>query len=152
VLDPELDRHAAAELAVIQAQSAQGRLLVADGDVPGLSCPTKTKSERTFSRNFRTDVFRVPAKGAIGASATTLVRGPGINNCDLAIFKDLPVREPMRFQFRWEMYNAFNHTQFSGLDTSARFDPQGNQVNARFGEFTSARAPRVTQFAPRYHF
>jgi hypothetical protein len=117
-----------------------------------LSNPVLPKSQRTFSRNFRTDVFRVPARGTIGTSAATAIRGPGINNCDVAIFKDFPVRESIRFQFRWEMYNAFNHTQFSSLDTAARFDAQGNQVNARFGEFTAARAPRVMQFALRFHF
>ncbi|MBI3683167.1 MAG: carboxypeptidase regulatory-like domain-containing protein [Acidobacteria bacterium] len=117
-----------------------------------LENPVLPKSDRTFSRNFRTDVFRLPARGTIGNAATTLIRGPGINNWDIAIFKDFPVREAMRFQFRWELYNAFNHTQFSALDTAARFDPQGAQVNARFGEFTAARSPRVMQGALRFYF
>ncbi len=115
--------------------------------------PVLPKGQRTFSRNFRTEVFRLPARGTIGNSARTHIRGPGINNWDVAIFKSVPVaREPMRLQFRWELYNAFNHTQFSGLDTAARFDLAGNQVNARFGEFTSARSPRVMQMALRFHF
>jgi hypothetical protein len=58
----------------------------------------------------------------------------------------------MRFQFRAEAYNAFNHTQFSALDTGARFDAQGRQVNARFGEFTASRSPRIMQFALRFYF
>ena len=58
----------------------------------------------------------------------------------------------MRIQFRWEMYNAFNHTQFSSFDTSARFDPAGNQVNTRFGEYTAARSPRIMQFSLRFMF
>ena len=106
--------------------------------------PVLPKSERTFSRFFRTDVFQLPARGTIGNAAKTLLRGPGINNWDIAVFKSFPIREPMRFQrfqFRWELYNAFNHTQFSAVDTSARFDPQGRQVNGRFGEFTAARQP-----------
>lgn len=114
--------------------------------------PNLPKSERTFSRNFRTDVFRLPAAGTIGNAAKTLIRGPGINNWDIAIFKNFPIREQMKFQFRWELYNAFNHTQFSALDTTARFDAQGNQVNARFGEFTAARNPRQMQFALRFYF
>ncbi|MEK7403619.1 MAG: carboxypeptidase-like regulatory domain-containing protein [Acidobacteriota bacterium] len=114
--------------------------------------PVLPKSERTFSRNFRTEVFQAPAVGAIGNAAKTLIRGPGINNWDIAIFKNLPVHERMRFQFRWEMYNAFNHTQFSGVDTAARFDAQGRQVNARFGEFTAARNPRQMQLALRFYY
>lgn len=50
------------------------------------------------------------------------------------------------------MYNAFNHTQYSGVDATARFDPQGNQVNARFGQVTSARSPRVMQGSLRFTF
>jgi hypothetical protein len=114
--------------------------------------PVLPKDQRTFSRNFRTDVFRMPEKGTVGNAAKTLIRGPGINNWDLAVTKNIAIREPMRLQFRWEMYNAFNHTQFSALDTAARFDAQGNQINARCGEFTTARLPRLMQFALRLHF
>jgi hypothetical protein len=114
--------------------------------------PVLPKGERTFSRNFRTDVFQLPAVGTIGNAARTLIRGPGINNWDVAIFKDFPVYEQIRFQFRGELYNAFNHTQFSGVDTAARFDAQGRQVNARFGEFTAARNPRLIQLALRFYF
>jgi hypothetical protein len=110
------------------------------------------KSERTFSRNFKTEVFQVPPVGTVGNSARYTMRGPGVNNFDIAIFKNFPVREALRIQFRWEMYNAFNHTQFSGFDATARFDAQGKQVNARFGEMTSARLPRQMQFALRFLF
>jgi len=68
------------------------------------------------------------------------------------VIKSIPVREPLRLQFRWELYNAFNHTQFSALNTAARFDPQGNQVNAQLSEFTAARSPRVMQMALRVSF
>jgi hypothetical protein len=118
-----------------------------------LENPVLPKSQRTFSRNFRTEVFRLPARGTIGNAARTLIRGPGINNWDIAIFKDIPLRgESFKFQFRWELYNAFNHTQFSGLDTTARFDLASNQVNPRFGEFTAARSPRIMQLALRLYF
>lgn len=58
----------------------------------------------------------------------------------------------MKLQLRCELYNAFNHTQFSAFDTAARFDAQGRQVNTRFGEFTTARLPRQIQFALRFFF
>jgi hypothetical protein len=114
--------------------------------------PVLPKSERTFDRNFRTDVFAMPAIGTFGNAAATVIRGPGINNWDIAVFKNVPVREQVRFQFRCEMYNAFNHTQFAGLDTTARFDAAGRQVNARMGQFTSARDPRQIQLALRFDF
>ncbi|HEX2489382.1 MAG TPA: hypothetical protein VHR27_08260, partial [Blastocatellia bacterium] len=46
-------------------------------------------------------------------------------------------------QYRLEMYNAFNHTQFSGVDTTAQFNPNtGAQTNTRFGQYTAARDSR----------
>jgi hypothetical protein len=56
------------------------------------------------------------------------------------------------FQFRWEAYNAFNHTQYAGLNLAAKFDAQGNQVNALFGQVTSTRSPRVMQGSLRFTF
>jgi hypothetical protein len=115
--------------------------------------PVLPKSERTFSRNFNTDVFKLPRQGTYGNSSPFPIRGPGINNWDIALFKNFPIHESVRMQFRWELYNAFNHTQFSGLDTTARFDVNtGEQVNARFGEFTAARNPRIMQFNLRVYF
>ena len=50
------------------------------------------------------------------------------------------------------MYNAFNHTQFVTVDNTARFDAQGNQVNARFGQVITTRTPRVMQASLRFTF
>jgi hypothetical protein len=111
------------------------------------------KSERTFSRAFRTEVAKMPAIGTIGNAAITNFRGPGINNWDLAAFKNIPLYERLKMQFRWELYNAFNHTQFSAVDATARFDPAtGQQVNSRMGQYTAARTPRTMQFALRLSF
>jgi hypothetical protein len=114
--------------------------------------PSIPKSERTRTRFFDTSVVRLPAVGTIGNAAKFNLRGPGINNQDWALFKNFDIREPLRLQFRWETYNTWNHTQFSGVDTTARFDPQGSQVNNRLGEMISARAARIMQFALRLYF
>jgi hypothetical protein len=51
------------------------------------------------------------------------------------------------------MHNAFNHTQFSGVDSTARFDAQGLPItNSTFGQVTSARTPRQMQMALRFVF
>ena len=114
--------------------------------------PVLPKGERTFSRFFRTDVFQPPKVGTIGNAARSILRGPGINNWDIAVFKNFPIRERLRFQFRSEMYNAFNHAQFASFDGSARFDDAGRQINARFGEMRSTRAARIIQLALRLYF
>jgi hypothetical protein len=114
--------------------------------------PVLPRGERTFSRAFRTDVFRLPAAGTLGNMSKTLLRGPGINNFNLALLKNVPIRERVRMQIRSEFYNAFNHAQFSSFDATARFDSNGNQVNAQFGQYTAARDPRILQLAVRLQF
>jgi hypothetical protein len=114
--------------------------------------PILPKGDRSFDRNFNTAAFRLPQTGTIGNSAKTEIRGPGVNNWDVSVLRNFAVHERFNLQFRWELYNVVNHTQFDGLDTTARFDPQGNQINARFGQFTSAAAARIMQFNLRLTF
>lgn len=116
--------------------------------------PYLPKGERTFSRNFKTEVFSRPASRTFGNAGIGILTGPGTNNWDITISKKVPLGlgEGRYFQFRSEFYNAFNHTQFSGLDTTARFDATGAQVNANFGAFTGARDPRRIQLSLRLMF
>jgi hypothetical protein len=130
----------------ITGTASQGARVVVVGN------PVLPKGERTFSRHFNPDVFRLPARGTFGNSAPTILRGPGINNWDMSLTKNMPIGERLNLQFRAEAYNAFNHTQFATVDTAARFDAAGNQVNSRLGEYLSSRAPRIMQFALRFTF
>ncbi|HMY72804.1 MAG TPA: hypothetical protein PLQ88_13370, partial [Blastocatellia bacterium] len=79
-----------------------------------------------------------------GNAAKDLFRLPGTNNWDISLFKNFNLAREgkVRMQYRLEMYNAFNHTQFTGVDTTARFDANNNQVNALFGSYTSAANAR----------
>ncbi len=106
----------------------------------------------TFYKWFNTAAFARPGRGDFGNAAKVVVRLPGVNNWDIALSKKFPVGEKRNFQLRWEAYNAFNHTQYSGLDTTARFDPAGNQVNARFAQVTATRSPRIMQASLRFNF
>jgi hypothetical protein len=55
-------------------------------------------------------------------------------------------------ELRGEFYNAFNHAQWSGINTAAQFNPAGQQVNSLFGQATSSRGPRVIQLSLRAQF
>jgi hypothetical protein len=111
------------------------------------------RGERTFERWFDTSVFARPARGDWGNAPKDVIRLPGTNNWDISLFKNIPLGAETRIlQFRSEFYNIFNHTQFSGVDSAARFDPAGRQVNARFGQLISAREARVIQFALTFRF
>jgi hypothetical protein len=110
-------------------------------------------SERNFTRWFDTNAFARPAKGNAGNAPKDVFRGPGTNNWDASVFKNFPIFSEKRIvQFRAEMYNAFNHTQYSGVNTAARFDTAGKQTNTQFGQVTSTRSPRVIQLALTFRF
>jgi hypothetical protein len=118
-----------------------------------LANPLLPKSERTLTRFFNTEAFGRPAPGTFGNAPKDVFRGPGINNWDISLLKNIPLHgDKHRLQFRSEFYNAFNHTQFSDVDTAARFNPAGQQVNTRFGQIIASRPPRQIQFSLRYVF
>jgi Carboxypeptidase regulatory-like domain/TonB-dependent Receptor Plug Domain len=113
---------------------------------------TLPKSQRSVAEFFNTAAFARPAQGTIGNAPKDVFRGPGINSWDLALMKNFSIKEKAVIQIRWEAYNAFNHTQWSGINTSALFNPEGQQINSLFGQVTSARDPRIMQLAARVSF
>ena len=118
-----------------------------------LANPVLPKSEQKLTRFFNTEAFGRPATGSFGNAPKDVFRGPGINNWDASLMKNIGLpMEGHRLQFRAEFYNVFNHTQFSDVDTAARFDVAGRQVNTRFGQLIAARSPRQIQFSLRYSF
>jgi len=122
------------------------------GRVDVVGDPNLPRGERTAERFFDTSVFKRPARGDFGNASRLPVRGPGINNWDLTAFKNFPIKGRSQLQLRWEVYNLFNHTQYLDVDRAARFDAQGNQVNARFGQAITARPARIMQGSIRLSF
>jgi len=115
--------------------------------------PVLPKSQRTFSQNFNTAAIRLPAVGTLGNAASDLFRGPGINNWDLSLLKNVTVYERLHFQLRASAFNVFNHTQFTTLNTTANFNPAtGQQTNSKLGTFTAANDPRQIQVGLRLVF
>jgi hypothetical protein len=90
-----------------------------------------------------------PQLGNLGKNT---MYGPGTNNWDLSIYRNLKFTERLNGQLRLESYNTFNHTQFSGYNTSLQFDTKGNQVNAAFDTPNGARPARRVQIAVRLNF
>jgi hypothetical protein len=85
--------------------------------------------------------FTVPQTGYFGNSGSTVLAGPGLNNWDIGFEKDFPLaRDSNKLQFRAEMFNAWNHTQFA--------QPNGNAgAAANFGRISATRPPRLIQVA-----
>lgn len=73
------------------------------------------------------------------------LRGPGMGNWDLSLFKSVPIKERVHIQFRIEALNAFNTPLFVG--PSATWNPAGA---GSFGHITSQDNPgREMQLALR---
>ncbi|MBL8168791.1 MAG: carboxypeptidase regulatory-like domain-containing protein [Acidobacteria bacterium] len=107
---------------------------------------------------FNTSVFARPTPGNFGNAPKDVFRLPGTANFDLSLFKNIPLGNERRYlQFRWELYNVFNHTQWSGVNSTAQFSaPDANgvvtQTNPNFGLVTAAREPRYMQLSLRLTF
>jgi hypothetical protein len=113
--------------------------------------------ERSFGRYFDTTVFRSPVVSnnyGIGNASRYPVRLPGLNNWDLAIYKNIGwgKSESRQIQLRGELYNAFNHTQYNKLNTTSRWDANGNQANAQFGQVTGTAPARRIQIGIKLAF
>jgi hypothetical protein len=107
----------------------------------------------SFYQWFNQAAFARPGKNDPGNAGKFALRNPGVNNFDLALAKQFPLKSEKQYvQLRWEAYNAFNHTQYATLDTAAKFDPNGVQTNTRFGQVISTRTPRVMQGSLRFVF
>lgn len=118
--------------------------------------PNLPFSKREHTRFFDTSVVQQPPIAAfgIGNAPKDAVRGPGLNNWDLSLYKNIAwgANESKKVQFRFETYNAFNHSQFTGIDTASRWDAQGRQVNQRFGQVIAAAAARRIQLGLKFSF
>jgi hypothetical protein len=77
-------------------------------------------------------------RGVYGNAGRGLISGPAMVNSDFSVLKDFAIREPLRIQFRAELFNAFNQVNF-GRPTTA--------VNSgAFGRLRSASDGRIIQF------
>jgi hypothetical protein len=116
--------------------------------------PYLPKDQRTFYKNFNTAAFAATPVGSFGNAGVGMMTGPSIDNWDISLSKGVPLGlgEGRTLQFRAEFYNAFNHTQFTSYDTTARFDRQGNQISTTFGAYSAAASARKIAFSLRLRF
>jgi Carboxypeptidase regulatory-like domain len=68
---------------------------------------------QTISKWFNTSAFVAPAQYTFGNEGRDTVVGPPVNNLDFSLFKVFTVTEHKSFQFRGELFNALNHSQFA---------------------------------------
>ncbi len=112
---------------------------------PNQTCSARA-SHPTRSQWFNKACFEDAPQGELGNASRAPAYGPDFVNTDFSIIKHFPIRESMGLDFRAEIFNLFNHTQF-GLPAND-FDSGSN-----FGVITSTvNNPRLIQFAVKLKF
>jgi hypothetical protein len=87
------------------------------------------------------------ANQGFGNAGKDNVRSPGLNNFNLSLTKNIALSGKDNgpgIELRFESFNTFNKTQFSGVDAS---NHDGN-----FGQVTSIVNPRNLELSGKFHF
>ncbi len=101
-------------------------------------------SHRSLAEWYNPAAFALPALGTYGNVGRNTMFGPGTQNMDLSLFREFPIHENYRLQFRTEFFNALNHPNFD--------NPVATVPSPDAGEVQSAAAPRILQFGLRLAF
>lgn len=68
----------------------------------------------------------VPTNFAYGNAGRNLVRYDGVETVDFSLFKNFPIKERFKFQFRFESFGLFNHTNFAAPGSTINTSAFGN--------------------------
>jgi hypothetical protein len=119
---------------------------------PDLTGDPYLDSNGVDSPMFNINSFNWPRKTApfaaprFGTAGLNVLEGNGINTWDMALLKNTSWGDRYRIQFRWELFNAFNHASFGQPNA-------GPDSGAAFGRVTStATGPREMQFGLKFYF
>ena len=85
-------------------------------------------SNRTTNQWFNTAAFALEPFGTFGNAGRNTIPNPGRNAANLTLMKNFRIYERSSLQFRWEVYNAFNHPNWGN---------PGNTWGPNFGVITS---------------
>jgi hypothetical protein len=96
---------------------------------------------------FNSALFSDNALGTPGSASRRYFHGPGMENFDMALLKNLRLTEAKSLQFRLEAFNVFNRAQFFGPQSV-----DGNISSSTFGQVVSAAAPRLVQVGAKFIF
>jgi hypothetical protein len=71
-----------------------------------------------LSQWFNRTAFALPVAGTYGNAGINSLRGPGYWSDDLSLFRDIPLTEKYKLQFRLESFDVFNHANLGNPNSS----------------------------------
>jgi Carboxypeptidase regulatory-like domain/TonB dependent receptor len=117
--------------------------------VPGES--VKASGYSVPGNQLNAAAFTTAPVGTFGDLPRNAGRGPGFAQFDFSVIKNTPITERYKIQFRAEIFNIFNHPNFT--------NPDGNLIDTTFGRSTSTigslvgiGTSRQVQFALKFFF
>jgi hypothetical protein len=106
--------------------------------------PNLSHGDRSATHWFNVNAFVAAPPGTFGNAGRNNIVGPGINKFDFSVVKTFNLAEEKRLEFRTEIFNLVNHTNYLTV---------GNVINTpSFGQLTSSADPREIQFALKVLF
>jgi hypothetical protein len=109
--------------------------------------PTSAMGKRHFPGNSIRQRFALPPMNVRGNSGLGTIRGSGQNNVDISLAKTF-IHEGLFFELRGDAFNAFNHSQWNGINTTY---PSGS-AQYPFGQVNGARGARIGQVGVKLFF
>ena len=102
---------------------------------------------------FSTPCDDLPSCNPYGDEQKNQFFGPGNVNTNLSLFKEFPIREGVRFQFRAESFNVFGNVNLGNPKTNLNnLQTSYTSTDPTQGEINSAGPPRRIQFAAKVLF
>jgi len=98
---------------------------------------------------FNPNAFTLAPFGVIGNAGRNNFHGPGINNTDLILVKEINFTESRKIELRLESYNTFNHTQFRFSSNILSYQ---NIESSTFGRTLTAAPGRIIQLGAKIYF
>ncbi len=112
---------------------------------PNQTCDPNEGGAKTAQQWFNTGCFALQPQFTFGDAPRNSVLAPGYANVDAAIQKDVDLGNGgASLQFRWEVFNLLNRTNFD-VPNRVAFTPN-------FGRIFSAKPPRQMQFGMKLLF
>ena len=105
---------------------------------------------------FNPGAFSAAAPGTgIGNSSRNPLYGPGFNNFDMALYKDIHLTESKFIELRFETFNTFNHTQWfpgSYQPTNSTGSVVSDVSSPHFGQVIATNPARIVQLGAKFYF
>jgi hypothetical protein len=90
------------------------------------------------------DLYPATTNYAYGNEGRNLLFGPGSQTVNLSLVKNFPIRERLKFQFRFETFSLLNRANFG--------NPSSTFGTGTFGSITSASGSRSIQLGAKLMF